>query len=102
MQAKLVIVFFANCVKCMSYDDTPPYERENFLNSRLDVLLDNLPVSNYTMTSTVNLVTWSLSHSVIASTSKARTHMATSHHPARRALTHNTQPGEPPERRPAS
>jgi hypothetical protein len=39
MEAKLVIVFFANCVKCMSYDDTPPYERENFLNSRLNVLL---------------------------------------------------------------
>jgi hypothetical protein len=39
MEAKLVMVFFANCVKCMSYDDTPPYERENFLNSRLDVLL---------------------------------------------------------------
>jgi hypothetical protein len=39
MEAKLVIVFFANCVKCMSYDDTPPYEREKFLNSRLDVLL---------------------------------------------------------------
>jgi hypothetical protein len=25
MEAKLVIVFFANCVKCMSYDGTPPY-----------------------------------------------------------------------------
>ena len=39
MEAKLVIVLFANCVKCMSYDDTPPYERENFLKSRLEVLL---------------------------------------------------------------
>ena len=39
MEAKLVMVFFANCVKCMSYDDTPPYERENVLNSRLDALL---------------------------------------------------------------
>ena len=39
MEAKLVMVFFANCVKCMSYDDTPPYKRENVLNSRLDVLL---------------------------------------------------------------
>jgi hypothetical protein len=26
MVAKLVIVFFANCVKCMSYDDTPHKE----------------------------------------------------------------------------
>ena len=39
MEAQLVIVFFANCVKCMSYDDAPPDERENVLNSRLDVLL---------------------------------------------------------------
>jgi hypothetical protein len=39
MVAKLVIAFFANCVKRMSYDDTPHYERENFLKSRLDVLL---------------------------------------------------------------
>ena len=46
MEAKLVMVFFANCVKCMSYDDTPPYERENFLNSRLDVLLKRA-VANY-------------------------------------------------------
>ena len=28
--------------------------------------------------------------------------MATSHHPARRALTNNAQPGEPPERQSAS
>jgi len=39
MVAKLVIVFFAHSVKCMSYDDTPHDERENFLKSRLDVLL---------------------------------------------------------------
>jgi len=39
MVAKLDIVFFANSVKCMSYDDTPHDERENFLKSRLDVLL---------------------------------------------------------------
>src|SRR5713226_1640721 len=39
MVAKLVMVFFANCVKCMSYDDTSHDERENFLKSRLDVLL---------------------------------------------------------------
>ena len=39
MVAKLVIVFFTNSVKCMSYDDTPHDEREKFLKSRLDVLL---------------------------------------------------------------
>ena len=43
------------------------YPSQNRYGKHYEVLLDFLPVSNYTMTSTVNLVTWSFSHSVIQS-----------------------------------